>query len=75
MKLDIDSSQGGKSTGKVSTNKEKIDGVEQTVINLSITLNKGVEYPWERFAAFGGSGYAEALCAIGLKLILTFFIK
>jgi ABC-type glycerol-3-phosphate transport system substrate-binding protein len=53
MRLDTDSSQGGKSTGKVSTNKEKIDGVEQTVINLSITLNKGVEYPWADLSIWG----------------------
>jgi len=53
MKVDTDANDKGKSTGRVSVNKEKIDGVEQTVINLTITLNKGVEYPWGHLSIWG----------------------
>ena len=53
MQLDTDTNNGGKSTGKVSINKEKIDGVEQTVINLTITINKGIEYPWGNLSIWG----------------------
>jgi multiple sugar transport system substrate-binding protein len=53
MYVQTDSNQGGKSTAKFSVNKEKIDGAEQTVINLTITLNKGVEYPWGELGIHG----------------------
>jgi len=53
MKIDTDSNDGGKSTGKVGISKEKIDGYEQTVINLTITLNKGYQYPWGHLTIWG----------------------
>ena len=47
MFIETDATYGnGKSTGNVSIGKEVIDGIERNVINLSITRNKGVEYPW-----------------------------
>jgi len=46
MSIITDSVQGGKTTGTFIISKEVIDGIERNVINLSITRNKGYEYPW-----------------------------
>jgi len=47
MRIETDATNdNGKSTGNVSIGKEVIDGIERNVINLSITRNKGIEYPW-----------------------------
>jgi TolB-like protein len=44
--ISTDADSKGKSTGTFNINKELINGIEYTVINLTITLNKGIEYPW-----------------------------
>jgi len=53
MNVNTDVNDRGKSTGKVSVDKERIDGIEYRVINLTITLNKGVEYPWGELGIYG----------------------
>ncbi|MDR1957385.1 MAG: CsgG/HfaB family protein [Treponema sp.] len=44
--VETDESQGGGSTGKVSLNREVIEGEERTVINMELTLNRGYQSPW-----------------------------
>jgi len=66
MYVQADSSQGGKSTAKVSINKEKIDGIEQNVINLTVTLVKGAEYPWGELG-ISGSIIESAKKASGIR--------
>jgi len=46
MYVVTDATSKGKSTGSFNINKEVINGIEYSVINLTITLNKGIEYPW-----------------------------
>jgi len=46
MYISTDAESKGKSTGSFNIKKEVINGVEYNVINLTITLNKGIEYQW-----------------------------
>ena len=66
MSIITDDVQGGKTTGTFSISKEVIDGIERNVINLSITRNKGVEYPWGQLH-IEGSLIEKARTASGIR--------
>jgi len=68
MGVFTDTQSGGKSTGKMNIGKEKIDGVEQTVINLTFTLNKGIEGPWCSLSIWGLTERAKTATGIRFKV-------
>jgi len=68
MGVFTDAQDKGKSTGKVSINKEKIDGVEQTVINVTITLNKSNVGQWGSLAIWGFTERAKTASGIRFKV-------
>jgi len=68
MKIETDATYGnGKSTGNVSIGKEVIDGIDRSVINLSITRNKGYEYPWGQLKIDSSILIERAKTASGIR--------
>jgi TolB-like protein len=65
------SSPGGKSTGSFNITKERIEGIDRTVLNTSIALNRGIEYPWGLLSISSGRSivYAKAANRIRFKVL------
>jgi uncharacterized protein with WD repeat len=59
--------QGGNSTGRVNIGKRIIDGNERTTINLSISLNGRIQYPWACLAIKTGSIIERAKVSSGIR--------
>jgi TolB-like protein len=69
MLAETDNTQGGNSTGKVSLNREIIEGEERMVINMEIALNKGRgnQTPWGNIQISDSSIVEKARGSSGIK--------
>jgi TolB-like protein len=67
IKTETDDTQGGKSTGKVSLNREVIENEERMVINIEINLIKGVQYPWGNIQISDNGVVEKAKTASGIR--------
>jgi TolB-like protein len=67
VKAETDETQGGRSTGKVSINREVVDGAERMVINMEITLNRGHQTPWGNIQISDSGIVQKAKTASGIR--------